>query len=1758
MFQLDNFVLKRTSYPLALKTARQVLLCCCWAFTCFALSIAASGAKVINVSSTTANGSYKASSVILVTVAFDAPVTVKGVPQLALETGAVARTAAYTGGSGTPTLTFTYIVQPGDTSARLDCTSTRALALANDMSIRDGGNNDADTTLPAPGTQGSLGANRAIIIDTTAPLMSRLAPVVVPNRLATVEGDSQSSSLVVETPGSARTYQAQIAAAELSGLPVGSPIIALGLRMNGGLASFPSFPIRCSAFEVKLSQAANSVDAFSPFFLANMSNPITVYSNSLTVNVAAFPGGETPNGFGLLVNFATPYIYQGGDLVLYLSYDFIPQDAQTFLDATDTQVPARTNLVAISSGAFRASQSMADSPAPFVIIQLVSSGGVDGTPELAAVSDTGAFNNDNVTSNTKPTLVGRAEAGAAVELLPGGSTSLGTAIADGNGNWSLTSTSVLADGTYGITAKATDIAGNVGAASAAIHVTIDTTLPQVLKVSGPANGSYRTGQNLDFTVIYSENVTVDTTSGTPTVGLNVGPTARSASYFSGSGSSSLVFRYTVPEQSDNSGPVFPSSPILLNGGTIADLAGNQALLILTNINFGNVSVDTAGPALLSAFPPANRLYGAGQNLDFVVSYSENVVVKTNGGTPTVSLKIGATARNARYASGSGSNALVFRYTIQVGDTDVDGIESASEIVLNGGTIQDGAGNAVGLRFAPLNTSAVLVDSTAPNILNISVPAIGTYRSHETLDFTFNYSERVFVNTNGGVPNIRLFFIPVALPNLPGLPRPVTTERLAYYLSGSGSSTLVFRYTLRAREIERTIVLDSAMPLNGGTICDEAGNLAALSFNPPSTVGILVDTSAPSITSITGPASGIYRATQNLDFVLNFTMIATVNTANGTPALELIIGSTSRFANYISNLGSSNLLFRYVVQAGEIDLNGITLGPAALLNGGTINGLTANPAVLTLPASLFTAVVLVDTMAPTISISPPSAALTRAGPVTYAVKYADPNFASSTLAATNVILNATGNAKGSVTVSGSGADRIVIVSSISGDGTLGIALASGTAQDSAGNTAGAAGPSAAFTVDNTAPNPPSTPSLAASDDTGRSNTDNITRGANLTFTGTAEINSTVRLASDTLDLGTAIATGGQWSIPTTALTEGAHIITATATDAAGNRSAVSGRLAIIVDTTAPATTDIAVQNPAQSGATSVLTFAVGDAWTDASNLVVSADSSNPKLIPNTSILVGGSGSNRTVRLTPAPSEFGSAFITISVTDLAGNSSSNRFILTVKPATDTPVSPGTAPVTNQVGVLVEREAPQLGAITNQRIFEDAGVQTIELSGIRLGEASSGALQVSARSSDPRLIPTPEVSYLSPQSTGQLRFAPIANGYGKALITVTVSDGIAGQSSRTFEVEVIPVNDPPTLDAIPNVVIQAGATNVVVPLTGISTGATNEIQVLNIRAISDTEQLIRLPQVFYTPPARTAELLLEPWAGRTGEATITLFVWDDGGVDNGGKDRIELKFKVTVPKGEGNPANGESDTAKALYFQNADGVLRIGQVQSEALINPALLDPLAPEDAGWKVRAVKDFDRDGQRDLLFEHDDGRLAVWLINGIKLKSAAFLNPIRTGDANWRPVGAADLNQDSQPDLLFQHTDGRMAVWLMKGLALQEAKLLDPASPGDAAWRVVGNGDFSRDGKADLVLQHDDGTIAIWMMDGARLTSAALLNPERPLASAWRVRSVLDLNQDGKPDLVAQHADGTTVVLYLEGLRLTDSKAFAPSQIFQSWRIVGP
>ena len=126
---------------------------------------------------------------------------------------------------------------------------------------------------------------------------------------------------------------------------------------------------------------------------------------------------------------------------------------------------------------------------------------------------------------------------------------------------------------------------------------------------------------------------------------------------------------------------------------------------------------------------------------------------------------------------------------------------------------------------------------------------------------------------------------------------------------------------------------------------------------------------------------------------------------------------------------------------------------------------------------------------------------------------------------------------------------------------------------------------------------------------------------------------------------------------------------------------------------------------------------------------------------------------------------------------------------------------------------------------------------------------------------------------------------------------SDGGIDTIVRTFDVIVTPVNNAPTLNAVSDVNILEDASLQTVNLSGIGSGAANEIQVIGITAVSSNTALIPNPLVSYTSPLAIGSISFTPVSDAFGTATITLTITDDGGTSDGGIDTIVRTFDVIV---------------------------------------------------------------------------------------------------------------------------------------------------------------------------------------------------------------------------------------------------------------------
>jgi hypothetical protein len=246
--------------------------------------------------------------------------------------------------------------------------------------------------------------------------------------------------------------------------------------------------------------------------------------------------------------------------------------------------------------------------------------------------------------------------------------------------------------------------------------------------------------------------------------------------------------------------------------------------------------------------------------------------------------------------------------------------------------------------------------------------------------------------------------------------------------------------------------------------------------------------------------------------------------------------------------------------------------------------------------------------------------------------------------------------------------------------------------------------------------------------------------------------------------------------------------------------------------------------------------------------------------------------------------------------------------------------------------------------------------------------------------------------------------------------------------------------------------------------------------------------------------------------------------------------------------------------LWRNKSNGQLAMWTMQGLNQLGGAALSPGAVADLAWNVAGSADFNADGHRDLLWQHDSGDIAAWLMQGPTQLAGRAFAPSSTGDPDWRIATTGDLNRDGYPDLIWRHrVNGTIAVWLMNGLTRIEGKLLTPDTVSDINWEIVGTGDFDMDGWVDLVWRHKtDGYISVWYMTGSVMRAGRSLSPDRVADVGWRIRAVSDVNGDYRPDLIWEHTNGQISSWIMNGLSLAQGVLFAPAVVSDpNWLIVG-
>ena len=569
------------------------------------------------------------------------------------------------------------------------------------------------------------------------------------------------------------------------------------------------------------------------------------------------------------------------------------------------------------------------------------------TPDLSAVSDTGISNTDNITSNTTPTVTGTAEANSTVKLYDtDGTTELGTATADGSGNWSITS-SALATGVHTLTAKATDAAGNDSVASSGLTVTIDTTAPTQTVAS--AKLSDDTGTSTDFITKTAEQTISGTLSANLASGESVyvsldnGVNWSVATASVGSNTWSLAgqtltgsntLKVKVTDTAGNDGEVYNQAYVLdMTAPTITSItrqtptgSSTNADSLVYQVTFSEAitNLDTSDFSVAGTTATVTSVSQVGNTNVYNITVSGGDLAALNG---TVSLGFSG-SQNIQDSAGN-----------VITNTTPTGSNNAKYDVINSLTVTSGANTGDDATFSDYATD--LIDGGGLSLAE----AMHYASANQTV--AFNLASGSSVDMNAQTVNVAsdVTFDTDAMSAL-------TISNGTLHLSGNNTFT---------NSSDDALTISSVLSGSGSLIKSGAGTLTlsgANTYTGETTVfaGTLVASNSSALGTTAGGTSLSGTATLQLDGGINLAEEITIKGAetivstsgdntisgsvivdnSGNPSIMAAAGSTLSISGIISGTRSANLFFGDSSHTGTVTLSGNnTFSNYINVNGGTL-------------------------------------------------------------------------------------------------------------------------------------------------------------------------------------------------------------------------------------------------------------------------------------------------------------------------------------------------------------------------------------------------------------------------------------------------------------------------------------------------------------------------------------------------------------------------------------------------------------------------------------------------------------------------------------------------------------------------------------------------------------------------------------------------------------------------------------------------------
>ncbi len=295
-------------------------------------------------------------------------------------------------------------------------------------------------------------------------------------------------------------------------------------------------------------------------------------------------------------------------------------------------------------------------------------------------------------------------------------------------------------------------------------------------------------------------------------------------------------------------------------------------------------------------------------------------------------------------------------------------------------------------------------------------------------------------------------------------------------------------------------------------------------------------------------------------------------------------------------------------------------------------------------------------------------------------------------------------------------------------------------------------------------------------------------------------------------------------------------------------------------------------------------------------------------------------------------------------------------------------------------------------------------------------------------------------------------------------------------------------------------------------------------------------------------------------TGQTSVTTMNGSTMTSASGSRTLTDLRWNAFTPCNAeesviGN-ADYDGDGKSDMLWRNDDGTIAMWLMDGAT---PKATPVIGKMGAAWKVASSGDYDGDGNNDMLWRNDDGSIAMWLMNGATPKATPILGTMSTA---WTIASSGDYDGDGKSDILWRKDDGTISIWFMNGATPTTTPVIGAGStaaptsvpaPGaiSTAWKVASSGDYDGDGKSDILWRNDDGSIAMWLMNGATPKATMAVGK---MGTAWKIASSGDYNSDGKSDILWRNDDGTIAMWLMD--RWVPKSTPVIGTMSTSWKIV--